>query len=57
MKIIEFSLTTKHLWIRIFDHGFSLMINSTPLFSERMGHRKVYRFKNISFEILHKRIW
>lgn len=41
-------------WIKANGKGFRLATQTYPLFSERYGYRKVYRFCGLQFEILHK---
>ena len=48
----EYSLSKNYFWFRINGYGFNIRRNSKPLFSERNGLRKVYRYKDIAFEFL-----
>lgn len=50
--IIAFYLSTTSFFIRLCGYGISIRWNSSPLFSERYGYRKVWRYKKIAVEFL-----
>lgn len=56
MKIQKFLFHYRKqgLWIRVFGHGIAIVNKHLhpPLFSERNGYRKVYRFGKWGIEFL-----
>lgn len=52
MTLFAFCLSTTSFFIRLCGYGVSIQWDSKPLFSERYGYRKVWRYKKIAVEFL-----